>query len=216
MNLDWESYRNLEKCKLWPSMTVLDHCSEVAAGRIHLCTSARLGTAVIPIQIDIGSGNVVTPGPSEFKYPVFLDQPAPRLYANARETVPAEQFEAMVAFDLANFRMKDFYDLLAMSRLLVFEGAILAGAIRATFERRETPVPPKRPPSLTTTSSNDPQRAQQRRSFLARGPLLIDEPNLPTVFREIRDFIMPADHRAIDGGHMPGRWSPDSGWRSAA
>ena len=97
-------------------------------GGVRLRTSARLGTAVIPIQIDIGFGDVVTPGPSELEYPVLLDHPAPKLNAYPRETVAAEKFEAMVALDLANSRMKDFYDLLAMSRLFTFEGAVLAAA----------------------------------------------------------------------------------------
>ena len=185
-------------------------------GGVRLRTSARLGTAVIPIQIDIGFGDVVTPGPSELEYPVLLDHTAPKLNAYPRETVAAEKFEAVVALDLANSRMKDFYDLLAMSRLFTFEGAVLAAAIRATFERRTTPVPRERPPLFTGAFSDDPQKAQQWRSFLAREPLLIDEPDLPTVIREIGDFIMPAAHGAIDGGHMPGRWSPDTGWRSAA
>lgn len=77
-------------------------------GGIRLRTSARLGTAVIPIQIDVGFGDVVTPGPSEIEYPVLLDQPAPILNAYPRESVAAEKFEAMVALDLANSRMKDF------------------------------------------------------------------------------------------------------------
>ena len=58
--------------------------------------------------------------------------------------------------------------------------------------------------------------SQQWRSFLTREPLLIDEPDLPTVIREISDFVMPVAHGAIDGRHMPGRWSPNSGWRFAA
>lgn len=185
-------------------------------GGVRLRTSARLGIAVIPIQIDIGFGDAVTPGPTELEYPVLLDQPAPKLNAYPRETVAAEKFEAVVALDLANSRMKDFYDLLAMSRLFTFEGAVLAAAIRATFERRATPVPLERPPSLTGAFSDDPQKSQQWRSFLAREPLLIDETDLPTVIREISNFIMPAAQGAIDGGHMPGRWSPDTGWRSAA
>ncbi len=184
-------------------------------GGVRLRTSARLGTAVIPIQIDIGFGDVVTPGPSELEYPVLLDHQVPKLNAYPRETVAAEKFEAMVALDLANSRMKDFYDFLAMSRLFTFEGAVLAAAIRATFERRTTPVPRERPPSFTGAFSDDPQKAQQWRSFLAREPLLIDEPDWPTVIREIGDFIMPAAHGAIDDSHVPGRWSPDGGWRSA-
>jgi hypothetical protein len=184
-------------------------------GGLRLRTSARLGTAVIPIQIDIGFGDVVTPDPSELEYPVLLDQPVPKLNAYPRETVAAEKFEAMVVLDLANSRMKDFYDLLAMSRLFTFEGATLAAAIRATFKRRATPVPREHPPSLTGAFSDDPQKVQQWRSFLAREPLLIDEPELPTVIREIGDFIMPAAHGAIDDGQMPGCWAPDGGWRPA-
>lgn len=111
--------------------------------------------------------------------------------------------------------MKDFYDLLAMSRLFTFEGAALSAAIRATFERRATPVPRERPPSLTNAFSDDPAKVQQWQSFLAREPLMIDEPDLPTVIREIGDFIMPAAHGSVDDDHMPGRWSPDGGWRPA-
>ena len=69
---------------------------------------------------------------------------------------------------------------------------------------------------MTAAFSDDPQKAQQWRSFLAREPLLIDEPDLQTVIREISDFIMPAAHGAIDDGHMPDRWFPDSGWGSTA
>ena len=112
----------------------------LADGGLRLRTAARLAGAVIPLQIDIGFDDVVTPGPVEVEYPVLLDQPAPTLNAYPRETVAAEKFEAIVVLGLANSRMKDFYDLLAMSRLFAFEGATLAAAIRATGARhfRET------------------------------------------------------------------------------
>ena len=111
--------------------------------------------------------------------------------------------------------MKDFYDLLAMSRLFAFEGATLAAAIRATFTRHVTPVPRKTPPSLTDALSGDPRKVERWRSFLSREPLLIDEPDLRTVVREVGDFIMPAAHAAIDDRRMPGRWSAGGGWRLA-
>ena len=50
-------------------------------GAIRVRISARLGTAIIPVQIDVGFGDAVTPGPLEVEYPVLLDQPAPILYA---------------------------------------------------------------------------------------------------------------------------------------
>ena len=182
-------------------------------GGLRLRTSARLAGAVIPVQFDIGFGDAVTPGAIEIEFPVLLDQPAPSLNAYPRETVAAEKFEAIVVLDLANSRMKDFYDLLAMSRLFVFEGPTLAAAIGATFARRGTSVPRERPPALTGAFSGDPLKAYQWRSFLAREPLLIDEPDLPTVVREVGDFIMPAAHAAIDDRRMPGRWALDGGWR---
>ena len=184
-------------------------------GGLRLRAAARLAAAVIPLQIDIGFGDVVTPGPLELVYPVLLDQPAPTINAYPRETVAAEKFEAIVALDLANSRMKDFYDLLAMSRLFAFEGAMLAAAIRATFARRATAVPRERPPSLTDAFSGDPRKVEQWRSFLAREPLPIDEPDLPRVVREVGEFIMPAAHAAIDDRRMPGRWSAEGGWRRA-
>ena len=187
-----------------------------AYGGLRLRTSARLAAAVIPVRIDVGFGDAVTPGPLELVYPVLLDQPAPRLNAYPRESVVAEKFEAIVTLDLANSRMKDFYDLLAMSRLFEFEGTILAAAIRATFERRATKIPSETPPSLTTAFSEDPQKMQQWRSFLAREPLLIDEPRLSTVVREVGDFTMPVAHAAIDRRRVPGRWTSGDGWRPAS
>ena len=172
-------------------------------GALRFRTSAQLGGAIIPVQIDVGFGDAVTPGPLELEYPVLLDHPPPTLNAYPRDTVAAEKFEAIVALDLANSRMKDFYDLLAMSRLFAFDGGTLAAAIRATFERRATAIPRERPPPLTHAFSEDPQKLRQWRSFLARDPLLVDEPNLHTVIREVGDFIMPVARAALDGHHMP-------------
>lgn len=127
----------------------------------------------------------------------------------------AEKFEAIVALDLANSRMKDFYDLLAMSRLFTFDGVTLAAAIHATFERRATAIPRENPPSLTRAFFEDPLKLRQWRSFLTRGQLLIDEPDLHTVIREVGNFIMPAALAAIDERRMPGRWTFGRGWRPA-
>jgi hypothetical protein len=67
--------------------------------------------AKIPIQIDVGFGDTVTPAPSETDYPALLEFPGPRLLAYPKETVVAEKLEALVKLGIANTRMKDFYDL---------------------------------------------------------------------------------------------------------
>ncbi|MBI3684169.1 MAG: nucleotidyl transferase AbiEii/AbiGii toxin family protein [Acidobacteria bacterium] len=61
---------------------------------------ATLAKARIPMQIDIGFGDVIVPGPTEVEYPTLLDFPAPglsqgdryrRKARSAHQTRPAEQ-----------------------------------------------------------------------------------------------------------------------------
>ncbi len=99
-----------------------------------------------PVQIDIGFGDAVTPGPVEVRYPVMLpDFEAPKLRVYPRYTVVAEKLEAIAALGIANSRMKDFFDLWILSCHTEFDGDILRRAIRATFDRRKTALPPASP-----------------------------------------------------------------------
>lgn len=66
-----------------------------------------LKNARCPVQLDIGYGDAVTPGPEEALYPTLLDNlPAPRLKVYPRETVIAEKLEAIATFGIANSWMK--------------------------------------------------------------------------------------------------------------
>jgi Nucleotidyl transferase AbiEii toxin, Type IV TA system len=58
---------------------------------IRLQFVAYLGNIRIPIQIDIGFGDVVTPAPVQVQYPTLLNLPPPVLSAYPRETVVAEK-----------------------------------------------------------------------------------------------------------------------------
>jgi hypothetical protein len=51
----------------------------------------------------------------------------------------------MVAFGIANSRMKDFHDVWYLSKQVPFGGATLTGAIRSTFSRRGTQIPTEIP-----------------------------------------------------------------------
>jgi hypothetical protein len=73
-------------------------------------------------NLDIGFGDAITPEANVVDFPAPLDFPAPRLRAYPRETVVAEKVEAMVQLGLANSRMKDFYDLVILSRMFPFGG----------------------------------------------------------------------------------------------
>jgi predicted nucleotidyltransferase component of viral defense system len=99
-------------------------------GGIRLHVSAGLGRAVVPLGIDIGFGDQITPSPKKVVFPTLLDFPKPKLRAYPVETVVAEKFEAMVRLDMANSRMKDFYDLNYLASTTAFDGDPLCAARR--------------------------------------------------------------------------------------
>ena len=180
-------------------------------GGIRLSTTACLGNAVMPVRIDIGFGDAVTPEPVEVEYPVLLDQPAPRINAYPRETVIAEKFEAMMTLGLGNSRMKDLYDLFILSRFFTFDGATLVAAVQATFKRRGTPVPGETPLCLSGVFAENRQKIMQWRSFLAREKIPGNS-DLTVVVRDLAGFIMPVAYGVLDKKKIPGSWRPESGW----
>ncbi len=127
---------------------------------------------------------------------MLLDFPAPVLPAYSRESVVAEKFQAMVMLGIANSRMKDFYDLWVLARHFEFQGPVLCQAIRATFERRRTPVPADVPVALSPQFAQDRGKRMQWRAFIAKGKLDTGGAGLDEVIDALRCFLMPpAGHR---------------------
>lgn len=87
---------------------------------------AHLGQARVPLQVDVGFGDAVTPAPQLAAYPTALEQPQPHVLVYSREAVIAEKLEALVALGPRNSRMKDFYDLHSLALRFDFDGSILA------------------------------------------------------------------------------------------
>ena len=77
---------------------------------------AFLGNARIPMQIDVGFGDAVTPAAQIQPFPTLLDMDAPQLRMYPPETVIAEKVEAAVRLGMTNSRMKDYFDLLVLLR----------------------------------------------------------------------------------------------------
>jgi len=135
---------------------------------VRITMTARLGVARIAIQVDIGFGDAVYPPPEEVDYPSLLGFPAPRLRAYSQATVIAEKFHVMVELGLANSRLKDYHDIWTILRSFEIPEDTLRQALRATFERRRTPLPTALPEALTATFSTDRQKQAQWEAFLRR------------------------------------------------
>ena len=180
---------------------------------LRLTLDCRLENARIPIQIDIGFGDVVTPAASEVTYPVLLDFPAPVLPAYSRESVVAEKFQAMVMLGIANSRMKDFYDLWVLARQFEFQGPVLCQAIRATFERRRTPVPAEVPLALSPEFSQDQGKQAQWRAFISKGKLDTGGAGLDEIVDALRGFLMPPAEAVAAGGLLEMVWPASGPWQ---
>jgi predicted nucleotidyltransferase component of viral defense system len=186
---------------------------EYGAQRVQLI--ATLGNARINLQVDIGFGDVITPGADDVEYPSLLGLPSPRLRAYPRETVVAEKLEAMVVLGMANSRMKDFYDVWMVSRELKFDGRTLARAIRATFQHRLVELPLTAPIAFTEEFVGNPDKGRQWNAFLSRNRLDAGGLGLASIVLQIRLFLMPPLLAAADGQEFEETWPAGGPWVAA-
>jgi hypothetical protein len=179
---------------------------EVEYGGVRVRTAATIAGARIPIQVDIGFGDAVTPAPIEIDYPALLDAPPPHLRAYPVETVVAEKFEALVTLGIANSRLKDFYDLWLIAETFELDRSVLATAVKKTFDRRQTALPGETPLGLSDDYAETWDR--QWRAFLGRERMAAAPQVLAMVVADLRRFLLPLSE-TIDGDW---RWAPKVGW----
>ena len=171
-----------------------------------------LEKARIPMQLDIGFGDAVTPPAVETVFPKMLDGPAAVLLTYPRETVVAEKFEAMVKLGMANTRMKDFHDLYSLSRLFSFEGQVLSEAIMRTFEQRKTRLPFAPPIAFTSEFVKDESKQRQWTAFNRKNKLYIETVPLKTVIASIEQFVMPLSLGLAAEGRWNRSWQVGGPW----
>jgi predicted nucleotidyltransferase component of viral defense system len=186
---------------------------EEAYEGIRVLLEARLSNARIPLQIDVGFGDVITPAPIEVEYPVILAFPAAKMRAYPKETVVAEKFEALIKLGMANSRMKDFYDLWVMSERFEFRSPVLAEALAATFERRQTALPASRPLAFTPEFSGSRAKQTQWEAFLRKNGLEADA-SLQDVTNALDEFLMPVVEGILRKRTIPSLWRPGGPWKA--
>lgn len=173
---------------------------------------ATIQNARLPMQIDIGFGDVVNPAPAIIEYPALLDFEPARLAGYPAETVIAEKFEAMVKLGQLNSRMKDFYDILILSRQFHFDGPTLATAIRATFQNRGTAI--RNDASLFSSElADDNSKQLQWAAFVRKSQIEGVPPAFADVVSELMRFLLPIT-QSIEGVSPAAiAWHPDRGWQ---
>jgi len=175
--------------------------------------TAYLGTARIPMRVDVGFGDPLVPGPSRVRLPTILDLPPPELQGYSRESAIAEKLQIMVYLGEVNSRMKDFYDVWLLATHFDFDGPTLAQAINETFRWRQTPLPPA-PVAFSDGFAQDPEKQAQWVAFMRRHRF--EERKTPETLHEaiqvIAPFLQPVVQALSEGRRFDRRWSPGGPW----
>jgi len=184
-------------------------------GGVRCVVRGDVGGALVRLQVDVGFGDVVTPGVVQVVYPTLLEFPAPHVQGYPPETVVAEKFEAIARLGIANTRLKDFFDLWTIAQTFELRGEPLADAVGATFRRRGTNLPATLPTGLGPQFVNDPAKRAQWAAFLRR-TAAASNVGFPAVAADLRLFLMPVAVALASGVRFEQHWSPGGPWRSAS
>jgi predicted nucleotidyltransferase component of viral defense system len=177
---------------------------EYAGIRVRL--KAHIGNAVVPLQVDVGSGDALSVTPEEITFPVLLGMDAPKLRAYSRETVIAEKLQALVEWGMLNTRFKDYFDLHFLAHKFNFDGAALSTSIATTFERRGTPFPDGLPVGLTPTFAQDPAKIRGWEAFWRKTVSKAAVPGLEAIVQQLVEFLEPPLAAAAKGMSLRKNW----------
>ena len=87
--------------------TIMDNL-EYPGIRIHI--DSKLNNLIIPIKIDISTGDVITPHEIEYNYQLLLEKRSIQLLSYNLETMLSEKIQTILSRGVLNTRMRDFYD----------------------------------------------------------------------------------------------------------
>lgn len=103
---------------------------------LRLSMSAMLDESVIPMKIDISTGDAITPAEIRYEYPLMFENRSISIMAYPIETVLAEKIETIISRSTANTRMRDFYDIYILTKTQAVDKATLRLALVATAKKR--------------------------------------------------------------------------------
>ena len=106
--------------------------------RIHM--DAKLENLIVPVKIDISTGDVITPREIKYEYPLLLEERSIQLWSYNLETILAEKIQTILSRSTLNTRMRDFYDVTTLFNR--YKDSInyenLASAFNKTCIKRES------------------------------------------------------------------------------
>lgn len=107
---------------------------------IRVSMETKFDGVITPLKIDISTGDVITPREIRYSFNLMLENRTIEVWAYNLETVFAEKLETVISRNIANTRMRDFYDIYILQKLYgeQLSKDVLWDALVATAKKRGT------------------------------------------------------------------------------
>lgn len=108
-------------------------------GGYRVAIAAKFDTLLIPLTIDVSTGDAITPHAIPYQFTeIFDNEKSFELWAYNIETVLAEKVETILRRGVFNTRPRDFYDAYILATTQTFDKAVFSEALAATAAHRGT------------------------------------------------------------------------------
>ena len=116
--------------------SILKQEDEYGGYRVSL--DAKFDKLVVPMKLDITTGDVITPKEIKYKFDLLFEERSIEILAYNMETVIADKFETIISRNVDTTRARDFYDvyILWTTQQKNFDKKLLKQAIIKKFEYR--------------------------------------------------------------------------------
>ena len=109
-----------------------------AYGGYRVSIISEYDTITTPLQIDITTGDVITPKEILYLFKKIFEEGIIGIWAYNIETVLAEKVETILRRGELNTRPRDFYDVYILTKTQSINNTVFAQALRSTAAHRET------------------------------------------------------------------------------
>ena len=107
-------------------------------GGYRVSLDAKFDKLVVPMKLDITTGDVITPKEIKYKFDLMVEDRSIEILAYNMETVIADKFETIISRNVDNTRARNFYDIYILwtTQQKNFDKKLLKQAIVKKFEYR--------------------------------------------------------------------------------
>ena len=109
-------------------------------GGYRVSLNARFDKLVVPMKLDITTGDVIVPKEVNYKFGLMFENRSIEILAYNMETVIADKFETIISRNVDTTRARDFYDIYILwtTQQQNFDKGLLGQAIVKKFEYRDS------------------------------------------------------------------------------